>query len=173
MCLIIKHKISEIIIYVDTFTEIGKGLESCDLLYYLDLYFGELLEDKRVIDRDWSSSHFKPPGPIPGSPNSPIIYAPIFVKLFKFLLRYQSPSPAPRQRHHHPGDRRHRSRRNFRFGVRIKTMNHTFIKTYFSDERDHYDLRTPKYDGGYLNNSDQAILDDFQYNAWFEWMIFI
>ena len=48
MCLIIKHKISEIIIYVDTFTEIGKGLESCDLLYYLDLYFGELFEDKRV-----------------------------------------------------------------------------------------------------------------------------
>ena len=44
-------------------------------------------------------------------------------------------------------------------------MNQTFIKTYFSDERDHYDLRTNKYDGAYLNNSDQAILDDFQYNA--------
>ena len=28
--------------------------------------------------------------------------------------RYQSPSPGPRQRHHHPGDRHHRSRRTFR-----------------------------------------------------------
>ena len=36
---------------------------------------------------------------------------------------------------------------------------------FYSDERDHYDLRTNKYDAGYLNNSDQAILDDLQYNA--------
>ena len=36
---------------------------------------------------------------------------------------------------------------------------------FYSDERDHYDLRTNNYDAGYLNNSDQAILEDFQYNA--------
>ena len=42
---------------------------------------------------------------------------------------------------------------------------YTYIRNYFSDERDHYDLRTNKYDASYLNNCDQAILDDFQYNA--------
>ena len=42
---------------------------------------------------------------------------------------------------------------------------------FYSDERDHYDLRTNKYDAGYLNNSDQAILDDFQYNAWYLFLL--
>ena len=45
------------------------------------------------------------------------------------------------------------------------THFYTYIRNYFSDERDHYDLRTNKYDAPYLNNCDQAILDDFQYNA--------
>ena len=45
---------------------------------------------------------------------------------FSKYHRYQSPSPGPRERHHHPGQRQHRSRRNFRLHCMF-----FFIKFFF------------------------------------------
>ena len=50
----------------------------------------------------------------------------------------------------------------------ISIISIVLLSYYSSDERDHVGLSSNKYDVGYFNNSDQALLDEFQYNAWLD-----
>ena len=81
---------------------------------------------------------------------------------FSKYHRYQSPSPGPRERHHHPGQRQHRSRRNFRLHCMF------FYKIFilcFSDERDQAHLFQERYNSNILLDMREEEDDDIFYNA--------